>query len=73
MLISNLLKKIEKNAPKKDIGKTYLTNMSKNEKVHISITFLLIIYFLCILKLFHWICNQCEILHFLIPTLNFLI
>ncbi len=48
MLISNPLKKFEKNAPIKVIGKTDLTNMSKNEKMHISITFLLIIYFLCI-------------------------
>jgi hypothetical protein len=45
MLISNPLKKFEKNAPKKVIGKTDLISMSKNEKVHISITFLLIILF----------------------------
>jgi hypothetical protein len=47
-LISNLLKKLLKNAPKKIIRKTSLTNMSKSEKVHISVTFLLITFIGCI-------------------------
>jgi hypothetical protein len=49
MLISNLLKKLLKNAHKKVISKTSLTNMSKSE---ISITFLLITFFVCIFLTF---------------------
>jgi hypothetical protein len=47
--------------------------MSKSEKVHISVTFLLITFFVCIFsKLFQRIRNQREILRFLmIPILNF--
>ncbi len=71
-LISNPLKKLLKNAPKKVISKTSLTNMSKSEKSayfrHIFANNL----FLCIISnLFQWIQNQREILRFLIPILNF--
>jgi hypothetical protein len=46
--------------------------MSKSEKVHISVTILLITFFLCIFSnLFQRIRNQREILRFLIPILNF--
>ncbi len=41
-LISNPLKKLQQNAPKKVTIKTSLTNMCKSEKVHISVKFLLI-------------------------------
>ncbi len=39
------VEKVVKNAPKKVISKTSLTNMSKSEKVHIYVTFLLITFF----------------------------
>jgi hypothetical protein len=42
MLISNPLEKFKKNVPEKVITIASLTNRSKSEKVHISITFLLI-------------------------------
>jgi hypothetical protein len=71
-LISNPLKKLLKNAPKKVISKTSLTNMSKCEK---SAYFRHVFdnnFFLCIFSnLFQWIRNQCEILRFLIPILKF--
>ena len=71
-LISKPFKKLLKNTPKKVISKTSLTNMSKSEKVHISVTFLLITFFWYIFsKLFQRIRNQREILRFLIPILNF--
>jgi hypothetical protein len=52
-LISNPLKKLLKNAPKKVISKTSLTNLSKSEKVPFSVKFLLITFFWRVLsKLF---------------------
>jgi hypothetical protein len=68
------LKSCKKLHQKEVIGKTSLTNMSKREKGHISVTFLLITFFRCIFsKLFQRIQNQREILRFFIPKLNFLI
>ncbi len=59
------VEKVVKNAPKKVTCKTSLTNMSKVKKVHISVTFLLISFFVCIFsKLFQRIQNQHEILQF---------
>jgi hypothetical protein len=53
---------------KKVISKTSLTNMSKSEKVHFSVTFLLITFFWYIFsKFFQRIWNQREILRFLTP------
>jgi hypothetical protein len=48
-MISNPLKKFKKNAPKKFLAKQVLSktrsmNMSKSEKVNISVTFLLLTY-----------------------------
>jgi hypothetical protein len=53
----------------KVISKTSLTNISKREKVHISVTFLLITFFVCIFS--KRIQNLREILRLLIPILNF--
>ncbi len=67
-LILNPLKKLWKNAQKKDISKTSLTNMSKSEKSAFSVRFLLITFFWYIFsKLFQRIRNQREILGFLTP------
>ncbi len=67
-LILNPLKKLWKNAPKKVISKTSLTNMSKSEKGHFFVMVLLITFFLYIFsKLFQRIQNQREILRFLAP------
>ncbi len=53
---------------KKVTSKTSLTNISKSEKVHISVTFLLITFFGCIFsKLFQRIQNQREILRIFYP------
>ncbi len=68
-LITNPLKMLFKNAPKKVISKTSLTNMSKSEKsayfCHVfANNFFLVRFF----KPFQWIRNQHEILRFHIST-----
>jgi hypothetical protein len=61
-----------KKCQKKVTSKTSLPNMIKSEKVHISVTFLLVTFFGFIFsKLFQRIRNQREILRILIPTIIF--
>jgi hypothetical protein len=63
-------KSCQKLHQKNVISKTSLTNMSKIEKVHFSITFLLITFFVCIFtELFQQIQDQLEILRFWTPFL----
>ncbi len=68
--VEKLVKKMHQ---KKVISKTSLTNMSKSEKVKISVTFLLITFFWCIFSnLFQRIRNQREILRFFDTHVEFL-
>jgi hypothetical protein len=72
MLISNPLKKLSKNAPKKVISKTSLTNMSKSEKsAYFLHVFANNFFWYIFSNFFQQIRNQREILRFLIPILNF--
>ena len=62
------VKKVVKKCKKRVKSKTSLTNMSKSEKVHFSVTFLLITYFWKNFStLFQRIRNQRKILRFLTP------
>jgi hypothetical protein len=72
MLISNPLKKLLKNAPKKVISKTSSIKMTKSEKSAYFRHVFANNFFWCIFSnLFQRIRNQREILRFLIPILNF--
>ncbi len=72
-LISNPLKKLLKNAPKKVISKTSLTNMSKSEKSAYFRHVFANNFFVCIFSnLFQWIRNQREILRFFDTHIEFL-
>ncbi len=70
-LISNPLKKLLKNAHKKVISKTSLTNVSKSEKsAYFRNVFANNSFLMHFSNLFQWIRNQRQILRFLIPILN---
>jgi hypothetical protein len=66
------VEKVVKKCTKKVISKTSLTNMSKCEKNTYFRHVFANNFFSCIFsKLLQWTGNQCEILRFLIPILNF--
>jgi|688.fasta_scaffold747073_1 uncharacterized membrane protein len=74
MPISNLKKKFLKNAPKKVISKTSLTNMSESEESAYFRPVFANNFILCIFKkLFQRIRNKREILSFFISILNILV